>query len=62
MKERLSLIVFIGVISISLLILCLSVQLIDLHNLPQSLPMTYEDVENINLKKPFGKGVTANLD
>lgn len=24
--------------------------------------MTYEDVENINLKKPFGKGVTANLD
>lgn len=62
MKKRLSLIVFIGVISISLLILCLSVQLIDLHNLPQSLPMTYEDVENINLKKPFGKGVTANLD
>lgn len=62
MKKRIGLFVFVGVVSLSIFILCLSVELIDIHNLPDSLPITFQDIENINEKKPFGKGISANLD
>lgn len=61
MRKRISLFVFVGVVSLSILILCFSVQFIDIHNLPESLPLTFEDIENINNEKPFGKGISASL-
>lgn len=62
MKKRIGLFVFVGVVSLSIFILCLSIQLIDIHNLPNSLPITFQDIENINKKKPFGDGISANLE
>lgn len=62
MKKRIGLFVFVGVVSLSIFILCLSIQLIDIHNLPNSLPITFQDIENINEKKPFGDGISANLE
>lgn len=62
MKKKISLAVFLGVIGLSLLLLFLNSELLNIYNLPQSLPITYSDVEKINEDNIFGSNISANIE
>lgn len=62
MRKKICYFSFIGVICLSLVLLFLNIQFIDVFELPSQLPMSYEDVETINQQKTFGKNVTASFD
>ncbi|MCI6542856.1 MAG: SpoIVB peptidase [Firmicutes bacterium] len=62
MKKKVSLFVFIGAIALSLLLLFLNIEFLNVYNLPNSLPMSYSDVEHLNENKVFGKNISAGLE
>ena len=61
MNKKVGLFVFIGVISMSLLLLFLNIEFLKINNLPDQLPITYSDVETINSDKVFGKNISASI-
>lgn len=62
MKKKVSLFVFIGAIALSLLLLFLNIEFLNVYSLPNSLPMSYSDVEHLNENKVFGKNISAGLE
>ncbi|MDD4110127.1 MAG: SpoIVB peptidase [Clostridia bacterium] len=62
MAKRVRLLVFLGIFTLSLLIICLNMQFLKVYTLPENLPISYTDVENINENKPFGKNITAHIE
>ena len=62
MKKRIAFFVFFGVISFSFLLLFFNMQVLNIYNLPDQIPMTYSDVETINKDKSFGNNITANIE
>lgn len=62
MKKKVSLFVFIGAIALSLLLLFLNIEFLSVYSLPNSLPMSYSDVEHLNENKVFGKNISAGLE
>lgn len=62
MKKKVSLFVFIGAIALSLLLLFLNIEFLNVYHLPNSLPMSYSDVEHLNENKVFGKNISAGLE
>ena len=62
MKKKLSIILYLTVVSFSILILVFYIECQNLYNLPNEIPITYSDVETINNDKIFGKNITASLD
>ena len=62
MKKKLSIILYLTVVSFSILILVFYIEGQNVYNLPNEIPITYSDVETINNDKIFGKNITASLD
>ncbi len=62
MKKKVSLILFICTLAFSLLLLFLDIECLNVYNLPDSLPMSYNDVENLNTNNVFGKNISASLE
>ena len=62
MKKRIAFFVFFEVISFSFLLLFFNMQVLNIYNLPDQIPMTYSDVETINKDKSFGNNITANIE
>ncbi len=62
MKKKVSLFVFMGAIALSLLLLFLNIEFLNVYSLPNSLPMSYSDVEHLNENKVFGKNISAGLE
>ena len=62
MKKKLSIILYLTVVSFSILILVFYIEGQNVYNLPNEIPITYSDVQTINNDKIFGKNITASLD
>ena len=62
MSRRITFLAFIGVFVISLVVLYLNIEVIKVNNLPNDLPISYSDVEQINQNKPFGRNITAKIE
>lgn len=62
MSKRITLLAFIGVCIITLLILFLNIEIIKIHNLPNNLPISYSDIDEINGNKIFGRNITAKIE
>jgi stage IV sporulation protein B len=62
MAKKIRLVVFIGIFSLSLLILCLNIELLKVYTLPDSLPISYSDVEQINKNQTFGRNIKASIE
>lgn len=62
MKKKIATIMFFGVISLSLLLLFLNIEFLNVYNLPSSLPITYSDIETLNTDNTFGKNISAHLE
>lgn len=62
MAKKIRFLIFIGIFSVSLLILCLNIEVLKVYNLPNNLPISYSDVEQINENKTFGKNIKAFIE
>jgi hypothetical protein len=62
MAKKIRLFIFLGIFTISLLIICFNIEVLSVYTLPSDLPITYSDVEEINARRIFGKNITACIE
>src|SRR5574344_1271094 len=62
MAKKIRLFIFLGIFTLSLLIICFNIEILNVYTLPNDLPITYSDVEEINEQKIFGKNITAHIE
>lgn len=62
MAKKVRVLIFLGIFAISLLIICLNLEILKVYNLPENLPISYTDVENINENKTFGKNIKVFIE
>ena len=61
MKIRLNYIIFLGIASLSILLIYFNAEFINVLSLPNEVPISYNDIKNINSDKIFGKNITAEI-
>ncbi len=61
MKKRLNYIIFLGIASLSILLIYFNAEFINVLSLPNEVPISYNDIKNINSDKIFGKNITAEI-
>jgi stage IV sporulation protein B len=61
MAKKIRLIIFLGIFTLSLVILSLNMEALTIYTLPDELPISFSDVEEINNSKPFGRNISAHV-
>lgn len=61
MAKRIKFIVFLGVFILSVLLLFFNIEVLKVYSLPNDLPISYTDVEEINQNKIFGKNISVHI-
>lgn len=62
MAKKIRLLAFIGIFLLSLFILCLNIEVLKVYTLPNNLPISYSDVDEINRNDVFGKNIKAVIE
>ena len=61
MKKKVGILVLTSTVLLSLVLLFFNCEILKIYDLPEALPMTYSDVQQINDEKIFGNNITADI-